>query len=169
MIYKCLDINSSEDVLQVSLSTEQPMLIPPTHPGKVAQQFFKLWLSVSSLLWWWKWILHLWQGMSSSPWNLLCSLHQVFYQQVCLVLFRTCIIRKEFSWCWKEWPSITHQVRKLEALEQKRNEWNIQLKRKNVFSSHSCCENNYSYLSCSLLSPLRRGNHSLPQEGHVLL
>lgn len=40
MIYKCLDINSSEDVLQGSLSTEQPMLIPPTHPGKVAQQFF---------------------------------------------------------------------------------------------------------------------------------
>jgi len=97
MTYKCLDINSSEVFLQGSLLTEQPMLIPPTHPSKGAWQFFKLWLSVSSLLWWWKWILHLWQGMSSSLWNLLCSPHQMFYQQVCLLLFRTCIIRKEFS------------------------------------------------------------------------
>lgn len=51
MIYKCLDINSTEVVLQGSLLTEQPMLIPPTHASKGAQQFFKLWLSVSSLLW----------------------------------------------------------------------------------------------------------------------
>lgn len=102
--------------------------------------FLKLWLSISSLLWWWKWTLHLWWGTSSSLWNLLCSLHQMFYQQVCLVLFRTCIIRKEFSQRWKEWLSITHQVRKLEGLEQERNECNFQLKRKNSFSLLSYCE-----------------------------
>lgn len=64
----------------------------------------------------------------------------MFYQQLCLVLFRTCIIRKEFSQCWKEWLSIIHQVRELEGLEQERNGCNFQLERKNSFSLLSCCE-----------------------------
>lgn len=64
----------------------------------------------------------------------------MFYQQLCLVLFRTCIIRKEFSQRWKEWLSIIHQVRELEDLEQERNGCNFQLERKNSFSLLSCCE-----------------------------
>lgn len=64
----------------------------------------------------------------------------MFYQQVCLVLFRTCIIRKEFSQRWKEWLSIIHQVRKLEGLEQERNGCNFQLERRNSFSLLSYCE-----------------------------
>lgn len=73
-------------------------------------------------------------------WNLLCTLHQMLYQQVCLMLFRTCIIRKEFSQFWKKWLSITHQVRKLEGLEQERNGCNFQLERKNLFSLLLHCE-----------------------------
>lgn len=90
----------------------------------------------------------------------------MFYQQVCLVLFRTCIIRKEFSQRWKEWLSITHQVRKLEGLEQERNGWNFQLERKNSFSFAFLLWIPNSYVRRSSFSSLWMVNHVIDASSH---